>query len=78
MARRRKEGYSKYNFRLMRVKEGEGVLLPQEQTLYRYGVGILLYLVKQTRPDLANATRELSRVNTIVMVDMVDRFMYMR
>ena len=49
------------NFRLMQVKEGEAVLSPQEQTLYRCGVGILLYLVKQTRPDLANATRELSR-----------------
>ena len=24
-------------------------------------MGILLYLVKQTRPDLANATRELSK-----------------
>ena len=34
---------------------------PQEQTLYWCGVCILLYLVKQTRPDLANATRELSR-----------------
>ena len=49
------------SFKLMRVKEGEGVLSPEEQTLYRCGVGILLYLVKQTRPDLANATRELSR-----------------
>ena len=43
------------NCRLMRVKEGEGVLSPQEQTLYRCGVGILLYLVKQIRLDLANA-----------------------
>ena len=57
----RKATPSTPNFRLMRVKEGEGVLSPQEQTLYRCGVGILLYLVKQTRPDLANATRELSR-----------------
>lgn len=30
--------------------------------MYRSGVGILLYLVKNTRPDLANATRELSKV----------------
>ena len=48
------------SFKLMRVKEGEGVLSPEEQTLYRCGVGILLYLVKHTKPDLANATRELS------------------
>ena len=45
----------------MRVQEGEAVLSPEDQTLYRCGVGILLYLVKQTRPDLANAVRELSR-----------------
>ena len=49
------------SFKLMRVKEGEGVLSPEEQTLYRCGVGILLYLVKHTRLDLANATRELSK-----------------
>ena len=49
------------SFRLMRVKEGEAVLSPHNQTLFRCGVGILLYLVKHTRPDLANATRELSR-----------------
>ena len=45
----------------MRVKEGEAILSPHNQTLFRFGVGILLYLVKHTRPDLANATRELSR-----------------
>ena len=47
-------------FKLARVKEREGALSLQEQTLYWCGVGILLYLVKHTRPDLANATRELS------------------
>ena len=36
-----------------------------EQTLYRCGVGILLYLVKHTRPDLANAIRELSKAMDI-------------
>ena len=49
------------SFKLMRVKEGKGVLSREEQTLYRCGVEILLYLVKHTRPDLANATRELSK-----------------
>ena len=49
------------SFKLLRVKEGEGVLSPEEKTLYICGVGILLYLVKHTRPDLANATRELSK-----------------
>ena len=33
-----------------------------QQTKYRSGVGMLLYLVKHSRPDLANATRELSKM----------------
>ena len=57
----RKATPSTSSFRLMRVKEGKGVLTQEEQTLFRCGVGILLYLVKQTRPDLANGTRELSK-----------------
>ena len=32
-----------------------------EQKLYRSGVGMLLYLVKYSRPDIANAVRELSK-----------------
>ena len=32
------------------------------QQEYRSGVGSLLYLVKQTRPDISNQTRELSKV----------------
>jgi hypothetical protein len=31
------------------------------QTKYRSGVGILLYLIKYSRPDLANVVRELSK-----------------
>ena len=46
---------------MIRIKKGEGVLSLEEQTLYRCSVGILLYLVKHIRPDLANATRELSK-----------------
>ena len=34
----------------------------KEQKLYRSGVGMLLYLVKHSRPDLSNSTRELSKV----------------
>ena len=34
----------------------------EKQTLYRLGVGMLLYLVKQSRPDIANCVRELSNV----------------
>ena len=53
------------NFKLKRVKEGEAVLNTIEQTMYRCGVGILLSLVKHTRPDLANAIRELSKTMDI-------------
>ena len=53
------------NFKLTRVKEGEAVLNTIEQTMYRCGVDILLYLVKHTRPDLANDIRELSKAMDI-------------
>jgi Reverse transcriptase (RNA-dependent DNA polymerase) len=33
----------------------------EKQKLYRSGVGMLLYLVKHSRPDIANAVRELSK-----------------
>ena len=33
----------------------------QQQKIYRSGVGMLLYLVKHSRPDIANAVRELSK-----------------
>ena len=32
-----------------------------QQKIYRSGVGMLLYLVKHSRPDIANAVRELSK-----------------
>ncbi len=34
----------------------------EDQKLYRSGVSILLYLVKHSRPDIANPVRELSKV----------------
>lgn len=49
---------------------GVGIVRPKEDTLkidaerqsdYRSGVGMLLFLVKHTRPDLANPVRELSK-----------------
>ena len=30
--------------------------------MYRRGVGLLLYLIKFSRPDISNAVRELSKV----------------
>ena len=42
--------------------EGEPTLEPFDQKKFRTGVGMLLYLVKHSRPDIANAVRELSKV----------------
>ena len=47
--------------RVIRVKER--LMTRQEQTRYRSGVGMLLFLVKYSRPDITNAVRELSKVN---------------
>ena len=43
--------------------EGEKLISDTEQKRYRSGVGMLLYLVKYSRPDISNAVRELSKVN---------------
>ena len=43
------------------VKAQEQTMSPQDQRLYRSGVGMLLYLVKHSRPDIANPVRELSK-----------------
>ena len=42
-------------------KELDTVLNDQEQKIYQSGIGTLLYLVKHSRPDLLNCTRELSK-----------------
>ena len=39
----------------------ESVIAPKDQTIYRSGVGMLLYLVKYSRPDIANAVQELAK-----------------
>ena len=33
----------------------------ERHKIYRSGVGMLLYLVKHSRPDIANGVRELSK-----------------
>ena len=47
---------------LLRPKEDDEKLDKQEQELYRSGVGMLLYITKYTRPDIANSTREHSKM----------------
>ena len=46
---------------LCKAEKDDPGLSSTEQTEYRSGVGMLLYLVKHSRPDIANATRELSK-----------------
>ena len=46
---------------VVRPEEVDVVITEEDQTLYRSGVGMLLYLVKHSRPDIANVTRELSK-----------------
>ena len=45
------------------VRSKEGLITKEAQSKYRSGVGMLLFLVKYSRPDIANAVRELSKAN---------------
>ena len=47
---------------IMRPDENDPVISSADQTKYRSGVGMLLYLVKHSRPDLSNSVRELTKV----------------
>jgi hypothetical protein len=47
---------------ILRPQQGDTLISPEQQKLYRSGIGMLLYLVKHSRPDISNATRELSKV----------------
>jgi hypothetical protein len=43
-------------------KEGYPLISPEKQKTFRMGVGMQLYLVKQSRPNISNSVRELSKV----------------
>jgi hypothetical protein len=47
---------------IMRPEPGDPLITSKEQTTYRSGVGMMLYLVKHSRPEISNAIRELSKV----------------
>ena len=47
---------------ILRPRDEDGLLDNNTQTEYRSGVGMLLYLLKHSRPDLSNSVRELSKV----------------
>jgi hypothetical protein len=46
----------------VRPQKGDTLISPSDQTRFRSGVGMLLYLVKHSRLDIANAVRDLSKV----------------
>lgn len=48
---------------IVRPTEDDVKISSKDQTRYRSGVGMLLYLVKFSRPDISNAVRELSKAN---------------
>jgi hypothetical protein len=46
---------------IVRPKEGYSLISAEQQKLFRSGVGMLIYLVKHSRPDISNAVRALSK-----------------
>ena len=48
--------------RIVKADEDNAKMSDKDKTHYKSRVGMLLFLIKHTRPDLANATRELSKV----------------
>ena len=47
---------------IVRPKEDDEVLPAEKQFVFQSGTGMLLYLVKHSRPDISNAVRELTKV----------------
>ena len=50
------------NERVVRPTDDTQIVAEDLKAEYRSGVGMLLYLVKHSRPTLANSTRELAQV----------------
>ena len=48
--------------RQVRADDPKMMIPAEKNARYRTGVGMLLYLVKHSRPDIANCVRELSKV----------------
>lgn len=47
---------------LMRPKDDDELIKAKLQEQYRSGVGMLLYLIKYTQPDIANTIREHTKM----------------
>ena len=50
------------SFQIARPEGKDKVIGKEKQSKYRTGVGMLLFLVKHSQPDIANCTRKLSKV----------------
>ena len=48
--------------RIAKPKEGEAMIEPEKQSRYRTGTGMLMFLIKHSRPDIMNSVRELTKV----------------
>jgi hypothetical protein len=48
---------------IIRPKEGVPLISPEKKKNFRMGVGMLLYLVKHSRPDITNSVQELLKVD---------------
>ena len=46
----------------IRPQPKDVLITHEDQSIYRSGVGMLLYLVKHSRPEISNAVREQSKV----------------
>jgi hypothetical protein len=47
---------------IIRPKDGDPLISPEQQKHFRMGVGMLLYLAEHSCPDISNSVRELSNV----------------
>ena len=48
-------------FKIIRPSKPDEQISQEDQVIYCAGVGMLLYLIKYSRPDIANVVRELSK-----------------
>jgi hypothetical protein len=62
------------NFGIVLPKKDDPKVSPEDQSIYRSVVGSILYLTKHSRPDIANAVRELSKC--IVLISQSDLSLY--
>ena len=63
------------NFHIIWNTDPELALPKEQHKEYRSRVGMLLYLVKYSRPDIANPVRELSRV-LVCATDVANRELF--